>query len=146
MKKLYTLLFIFSFSHVYSQCYDDYYCLPFEDTTCQYHVIIDTTAFPDNVWRTGDALKPVLDPTACHSKVIITDLVNPYPVNNHSVFIIRNIATPADVYGFRTLAGDYYVQTDSLNDYGSIEISLDRGINWIDLHDPAFSSYFLWWT
>lgn len=146
MKILATLFLLLRFNCVYSQCSDDYYCLTFDDTTCEYHIAIDLAAFPNTIWQKEFTQKPVLDSTVCLTTVMITDSINPYPVNNHSVFTITNIATPADVFGFRTFAGDYYVQTDSLNDYGIIELSLDHGLTWIDIKDPAYSANFVWWT
>jgi len=147
MKKLAVLLFLLNFHNVYSQCYDDFYCLSFEDTICRYHVTIDTTHYLDNVWQIGKTHKSVLDSTVCPTNVIITDTANPYPVNNHSVFIITNRATTGDVFGFRMFSANYYVQTDSLKDYGTIELSLDKGITWIDLiKDTAYTNNFVWWT
>src|SRR5689334_19002015 len=147
MKKLAVLLFFLSFHNVYSQSYCETYCLSFEDTLCRTHLIIDTTAYPNNVWQIGKAQKSVLDSTVCTTNLIITDTVTPYPVNNHSVFTITNRATPGDVYGFRLFSGSYYVQTDSLKDYGTIELSLDKGVTWINLiNDTTYAANFVWWS
>jgi len=146
MKKFTFILFLLVSQKIYSQCYDASYCLDFEDTLCNYHVNIDTTIYPGNIFQIGSAHNPVLDSTFCSSVVIMTDTAMPYPVNNHSVFTIINQATSGDVFGFKMFSGSYYVQSDYLNDYGTMEISLDKGITWIDLMDSAYSNNFLWWT
>ena len=146
MKKLLFLIpFLFS-QNTFSQCYDAYYCIPFDDTTCTYHVSIDTVAYPGNIFQIGNSIKPVLDSTFCGTKVIITDTSNAYPVNNHSEFVITNIATSGDKFGFKIFSGTYYVQSDSGKDYGLMEISLDNGVTWYDLMDSTYSNNFMWWS
>lgn len=127
-------------------CYDQYYCLSFYDTICRYHLSIDTTN-TGNVWQIGIPQKPMLDSTACDTKALVTDSLNAYPVNNQSVFTITNLATSGDVYGFRMFSANYYVQTDSLHDFGKIELSLDKGINWIDIiNDTTYNNHFFWYS
>jgi len=128
-------------------CFDAYYCLTFDDTTCLYHLGIDTS-LSNNIWQVGVSHKPVLNFGSCSNLISIsTDTVNPYPVNNHSAFTITNIATSGDVFGFKMFSGSYAVQSDSLNDYGTIEISLDNGASWIDIiNDTVYSNYFMWFS
>lgn len=146
MKNFLAIILLLISENVYCQCYDAYYCITFDDTSCNYHVTIDTIGYPGNIFQIGNSQKAVLDSTVCSTVGIITDTTLPYPVNNHSVFTITNIATSGDVFGFKILSGNYYVQSDSLNDYGTIEISLDKGITWINMMDTAYSNNFLWWT
>ncbi len=145
-----TLLFftaIFGFTSLSAQtCYNEYYCLSFYDTVCMYHLSIDTSN-SNNIWQIGLTQKPMMDSTVCNTKAIVTDSLNAYPVNNQSVFTITNLATSGDYYGFRIFSVNYYVQSDSLNDFGKIELSLDKGINWIDIiNDSTYSNHFFWYT
>ena len=134
------------FSNVRAQCYDAYYCISFDDTLCNYHISIDTTQLTENIFQIGNVHKSFADSGECSTVVIVTDTVNAYPVNNHSAFTITNLATSGDVFGFKMFSGTYYVESDSLNDYGKMELSLDRGSTWYDLLDSAYSNFFLWWT
>lgn len=145
-----TILFFasfFCFTSLKAQsCYDGYYCLSFYDTICGYHLSIDTSN-TNNIWQIGVAQKSMMDLTDCNTKAIVTDSVHAYPVNNRSVFTITNLATGGDYYGFRIFSANYYVQSDSLNDFGKIELSLDKGINWIDIiNDTIYSNHFLWFS
>lgn len=91
---------------------------------------IDTTNL-NNIWQIGKPQKNVLNATFNPENVIITDTINPYPTNDTSSFIIKsNVAG-----GY--LAGWYYCHTDSLNDYGLIEISIDSGQTWINMLEDS---------
>ena len=147
MKKLIIVLFFINIHYLYSQlpCYN--YCLSFEDTLCLSHLNIDSVSFPENLWQIGKLQKTSFDHEPAFINVIVTDTVNPYPVNNHSVFTIRNTATMGDIYGCRMLHMQYNIQTDSIRDYGLIEFSPDNGRNWIDiLNDTLYSASFVWYS
>ncbi len=147
MKSLLFFTSFLSFTSLNAQfCFDQFYCLSFNDTICRYHLSIDTSN-TNNIWQIGLAQKSMMDLTACNTKTIVTDTLNAYPVNNRSVFTITNIATQGDYYGFKTFSANYYVQSDSLNDFGKIELSLDKGINWIDIiNDSTYSNHFFWYS
>ena len=147
MKTLIFFLSFFGFTSLNAQtCYDEFYCLDFYDTICDYHLSIDSST-NNNIWQIGMTQKPMMDLTACNTKAIVTDSLHAYPVNNHSVFTISNLATSGDYYGFRIFTASYYVQSDSLNDFGKIELSLDNGINWIDIiNDTIYSNHFSWYS
>ena len=146
MKTITTFLLIINVHFLFGQAPCDNYCLNFEDTTCLHNLVIDTTAFPQNIWQIGRPQKPSFDSAASPSNVIITDSIHPYPVNNYSVFIIRNMATMGDIYGFGMLQGEFNVQTDSLHDYGRMEFSPDNGTTWIDLINDTLYNTFIWYT
>lgn len=148
MKKILTILLFLNFHTLYSQtsCDDNYYNIDFEDTVCLYHIVIDTTSFPNNIWQIGRPQKPLFDSTAYPTNVIITDTVNPYPVNNTSVFYIRNLATYGDLYGVKMFQGYYKVQTDSLSDYGLMEFSPDNGTTWVDLFNDTVYNITTWYS
>ena len=106
----------------------------------QKFVTIDTVSNPNNSWQVGAPKKEFLSDALSLPNVIITDTINPYPVNDSSVFIISHEAS----YGFTLkhsaeLGGYYKVDTDSLNDFGKIEFSPDNGNLWVDLlHDTIY--------
>ena len=44
------------------------------------------------------------------------------------------------------LSGEYYVNSDSLTDFGLIEFSPDNGTTWIDLINDTTYANDLWWN
>ncbi|MCX6272287.1 MAG: T9SS type A sorting domain-containing protein [Bacteroidetes bacterium] len=144
MKRLITLFFLLNVQLLYSQSPCDNYWLNFEDTLCLSHLIIDTTAYPQNIWQIGRPQKPSFDSAYSFPNALITDTLNFYPANNNSVFIIRNTAALGDLYGCRMFQGLYNVQTDSLHDYGRIEFSPDNGTTWVDLINDTIYNAFIW--
>jgi len=146
MKKLIILLLIFNVNFLLAQknpC--ENYCLNFEDTLCMSHLKIDTSN-TQNLWQIGQPQKPVLNTAGSPVNVIITDTINPYPINNNSVFIIENIANLGDFYGLKMFIGRYNVQTDSLNDFGRIEFSPDNGALWVDVINDTVYNSFTWYS
>jgi len=100
-----------------------------------------------NIWQIGRSHKPLFSNYSKFSDVIITDTIHSYPINNHSVFIIKNRVTRGDIYGLRMFQGYYNVQTDSLRDFGKMEFSPDNGLTWIDMiNDTLQNSNFLWYS
>jgi hypothetical protein len=136
----------FSFQAV-AQCNDNWLTITFDDSNCLDRLFIDTVSNPANIWQIGKANKAFADTAICHTKAIITDTILPYPVNDTSVFIIKSIVTPGIYYDGRMFMGHYYVQTDSLKDYGKMEFSPNRGITWVDmLNDTSYAANFQWST
>jgi len=109
---------------------------------------IDSLSNPGNIWQIGTPHKGVINNAFSNPNVIITDTIDYYPPNDTSVFIFKHI----DQGGYSSphsaeLAGYYYVNSDSLKDYGTIEISLNQGASWINLiTDTIYSSYYHWFT
>jgi hypothetical protein len=147
MKQIITLFLLLNTQFLFSQSYcDQYLSISFDDTNCLSRVTIDTLSYHHNIWQIGTAQKSMMDPAACDTRVIVTDTMNPYPVNDTSVFIIRKQASMGIVYGCTMFNGRYYVQSDSLKDYGKIEFSPDRGQTWIDMiNDTAYNDVFQWY-
>ena len=136
----------------FAQWEDNYYTITFEDPSMFFHINIDTINHPNNSWHIGPPTKTVFTSANSLPNVIVTDLDNSYPPSDTSVFIIKNVA---DGGGFEwphtaILAGYYYVNSDTLTDFGSIEFSPDNGITWIDmindtvLIDSTSSMYWYW--
>jgi hypothetical protein len=108
--------------------------LNFEDTTYLHRVFIDTISNPNCIWQIGHPAKTIFNSAYSVPNVIVTDTLNPYPINDTSSFIITHIR-PGNFGGNESLLLDFYfkLNTDSLADYGIIEASLDNGTSWINL-------------
>jgi hypothetical protein len=147
MKNFLLILLLLNAEILFSQSNCESYCLTFDDTVCLSHLKMDTGAVPVNIWQIGKPHKTSIDTGTFFTKVIITDSLNPYPVNNHSSFTITNFASYGDVYGFKMFQGGYYSETDSLKDFGTIEFSPDNGITWIDLiNDTVYNASIIWYS
>ena len=149
MKKLYLSLIItfLNFSVSYGQLlcngsFPDEFDFDNSGTThANYWLQIDTVSNPNNIWQIGSPQKTVINSAHSAPNVIITDTVHSYPPNDTSVFIIKHLVD----YNVSVFAGYYNINTDSLRDYGTIEISPDDGTTWINLlTDVVYSSYIGW--
>jgi hypothetical protein len=146
MKKSLTILLIcLTSNQAFSQSWDGDYCLNFEDPFYLDHLVIDTVNYPENKWQLGHPNKVTFSNAYSEPNVIVTDSINFYPVNNTSSFIIKNLALDGIIYGLEFFSGVYYVQADSLNDYGLMEFSPDNGTTWIDMiNDTAYNLNINW--
>jgi hypothetical protein len=104
--------------------------------------IIDT-ADHSNPWQVGRPHKAVFDSVSAYSlpNVIITDTLNPFPPSDTSVFTIQYHSFFFSSWLF-SLNFSYKLDIDS-GDIAKIEISGDRGLNWIDplTEDTAYQFY-----
>lgn len=147
MKAFMTSLLLTVSTFLYAQTLCEDYCLNFDDTLCLSNLEIDTISYPQNIWQIGQPNKSPFDsvPNPFSPTVIVTDTSLYYPTNNQSVFYIRNVVTWGDYYGLKMFSGQYYVQSDSLNDFGRIDFSPDNGITWLDLFtDTSFNANIVW--
>lgn len=96
------------------------------DTTVVFLEIDTNNA--DNIWQVGPPQKTLFNQANSYANVISTDTMNTYPVNDTSSFTVTYYS-----YNCPSIFGQYYVDTDSLNDYGMIEISIDSGQTWINV-------------
>jgi hypothetical protein len=112
----------------------------FEDTSNLYRIEIDTS-LSNNIWQIGSPHKSVFITSYSLPNAIVTDTLNPYPVNNNSIFYYR---TSGD---FNTDAHDatlefwYKMDSDTLNDFGKVEISIDTGSTWYNLATGSWVVY-----
>ncbi len=114
---------------------DEDYLLNFEDTSSIHHLKIDTLTNTNNLWQVGSPQKTIFTNSFSTPNVIVTDTVNPYPTNDTSRFIIKNVVTG---YGWllnhtASIEGYYFVNSDTVSDYGMIEFSPNNGISWYDI-------------
>lgn len=115
--------------------------------SCQ-NLSIDTLSNPNNIWQIGPPQKVELNSAYSVPNVIITDTISPYPTNDTSYFEIKYPAQGGFEYGHTAEIDFYYwVDSDTLNDYGTIEFSPDNGQTWVNLvTDTAFMDSNDWYT
>lgn len=134
---------------IYGQ-YDGNYDIDFDDQYGLEYLFIDTISNQENIWQIGSPEKNSFDKAYSAPNAICTDLVNPYPVNDTSIFTLTNIANGGFENNYiAILAGKYKIDSDSLNDFGLIEFSPDNGHTWIDLiNDTIYlqKGCYEWWT
>lgn len=147
MKALIAVIILFSATYCFSQEYWDYN-ITFDDTTQFFRITIDTLSNPDNVWQIGPPQKTYFNGAYSIPNVMVTDTINSYPSNDTSVFIITHLAVDGFIWPHTVIVSGYYQSDcDSLNDFGLIEFSPDKGQTWIDLvNDTIYDDYFEWYT
>jgi hypothetical protein len=107
---------------------------------------------PGNLWQIGIPQKTWLGPAYSPPKAIVTDTINPYPPGNTSSFtfvIDSNSIYPWSGRLATYLSFIHKFDTDTINDYGMIEASIDGGVTWCDLSEPWCLEGYLggpsWW-
>ena len=128
----------------FGQLSDEWYDINFDSSLGLEHLNIDTISNPNNIWQIGSPQKTLFTNAYSSPNVIVTDTMNTYPTNDTSVFIITNVATGAGFEWPHTviLAGQYFVNSDTLTDYGKIEFSPDNGIRWIDMLNDTVDEWY----
>jgi hypothetical protein len=137
MKRLFTLFLILASINSYAQkTFGDLY--PVDSIFFEYNTLpyfIDQAPQPQDRWQVGHPSKTYFNTSWSLPLAIVTDTVNPYDVNLDCSFYF---SFPTGYYG-----GANYLQymhmfdTDTLDDYGSVEVSYDHGLNWKVLKDSG---------
>jgi hypothetical protein len=140
MKKILTILLTLLAINAHAQYY---WNESFEAPNDGYrsHFIMDTT-HSNNKWQIGRPHKVVFDSASAYSmpNVIVTDTLNPFPANDTSVFIIQHYYTSTHAL---TLDFMYKLDIDTgIN--ATLEISGDRGLNWINPITQDTTYMFYW--
>lgn len=120
------------------------YDLNFDKSINRNRLIIDS----NSIWQIAKPNKTTFNSANSIPNAIITDKDSTYPINDTSSFIIKNIARGKGFTYPHTviLYGKYFVDSDSLNDFGMIEFSHDNGNSWIDLiNDTLYMRNSWWW-
>jgi hypothetical protein len=105
----------------YSNSFDNYS----NDTTLSIGTEVN------NIWEIGSSTKGFFEGSNRATKPsIMTDTIDPYPINNISTFEIDFGNTFFRLYHMFVFQFDHKFQTDIGNDGGYIEISYDDGITW----------------
>ncbi|MCT4582966.1 MAG: T9SS type A sorting domain-containing protein [Flavobacteriales bacterium] len=96
---------------------------------------IDTSS--SNIWELGKPSKVLFDSAYSFNRVLITDSISNYPINNHSSFILiptdnygGTVPSPAGWADNMLVEFMYKIDSDSLLDGGYIEVSYDYGQSW----------------
>ena len=138
MKKLLLFLTLISLVNFANAQYSLF--INFEDTSTVKYVKIDTTNH-NNIWQIGRPSKTVFTSAYSIPNAIVTDTILPYPINNHSSFIIT-IKDPQWFQGSPSEL-DFFHQynTDSGKDGGYIDVSYNGGAKWKNiLYDSILTS------
>lgn len=149
MKQSVFLILTLCSTLMYGQYYGNYH-INFDNEYGLENLFIDTISNDNNIWEIGAPDKIVFDSAYSLPNAICTDTANSYPVNDTSVFLIRNLADG----GFEKthtviLGGRYKIDSDTLKDFGKIEFSPDNGVTWVDLlTDTVYSEKgcYDWWS
>jgi hypothetical protein len=136
---------------IYEFCFDQLInCADYNMSDPEPILTIDVNSNPTNIWQIGSPQKQVLSNAWSTPKVIITDSINSYPNNDTSSFTIECTAIQSSSsvsWTNFTLNFQYFVDSDTLSDFGMIEFSPDNGVTWIDLiNDPTYAQYLAWVT
>ncbi len=132
--------------NLYAQTYTDSICTDFDDSA----LFLTNLS---NSWQIGPPSKVVLNNSYSLVKSIITDTINTYPSNETSVFYA--VYAPDYIanylYWYFPFQIEFYhrFDSDSLTDFGSIELSKDGGSTWInglsteygDVNVPMYNSH-----
>lgn len=107
----------------------------FDDTAGLNRLFIDTTSNHNNIWQIGRPNKKFFTSAYSLPNAIVTDTLNPYPINDTSSFTIVHISSYGwgTNQGFVDIEGEYFVNSDTLTDHGYIEFSSDKGKTWSNL-------------
>ncbi len=111
--------------------------LDFDNAAYLDRVVIDTVSNPNNIWQIGNPDKTIFIGALSFTNAIVTDTINPYPINDTSSFTIIHIADMGWQYTYPNIYIDgwYFVNSDTLTDYGYIEFSPDNGNTWYSADD-----------
>jgi len=110
--------------------------------TFDFNTLPDSSVFyikPDtsqhrNLWQTGRVNKPFFTLGVPGNRALTTDTLLPYPAGNISSFTFRVINCPGIVpWGVYTDLSIYFsfsINSDTLRDGGTVEVSHDNGLTW----------------
>ena len=143
------LLMAFMPGLIYSQDlnYHDYF--PVDTVFFEYNNIpFQIQPTTENCWQVGRPSKTNFTNAYSPPLAIVTDTLNPYPVNSNSSF---SFVIPYNLvqYSFTTYFQFYHkYDTDTIQDFGTIEASYNGGSTWEVLKDsmcPNWSCVQLYW-
>lgn len=110
--------------------------------------VLDSTNYT-GCWQIGRPQKSTFDSASSYPNAIVTDTLNPYPVNDTSYFLFK-----IDVYHHNPIGGNWYIfsgiqfryklDIDS-GEIAKVEIATDSGKYWLNLLDLD-SAYDVYWN
>jgi len=139
MKLLFTLIASFIGFGVFGQyAFHETFEYPFDAYRANF--TIDTVNCSNNIWQIGKPQKTVFHGAYSSPNVIITDTLNPYPINDTSIFYLRTVGM---YHGLLSLIFYYRLDIDTLSS-AKIEVSGDVGLNWINPMTEDTTYMFYW--
>lgn len=142
MKKI-SLLFILLTNTMLLNAQDYYWGINFEAALYMDRLRIDSVSNPNCIWQIGEPDKTLFTEAYSVPNAIMTDLTNPVPPGNSSSFTLIHPRVRGSFHQF-TLYFSYELDGD-LTDYGTVEVSPDRGLNWVNIltEDSLYQIYWI---
>lgn len=123
------------------------YLMDFETETDSSLLFLNQLSNPGGTeWQIGQLNKGEMQGAYSQINVIVTDTIDFYGINDTVFFEVRQRHYSGFDWGNNGgIHGYYWVESDSLNDFGRIEVSLDNKQSWINiLEDTLYESSFYW--
>ena len=141
-----------NFINVCQDCFNIWHGFDFNSQwdSSFFYFYFDTTQ-SNNIWQVGTPGKTIFNSGYFNPKALVTDTVNPYPVNNISSFQFSVINCSWDNVG-NNCGGNYWgpyfsifhrIESDSGLDGGTIEVSHDNGVTWLNLIQDTINSPYI---
>ena len=119
----------------FGQTFDQYF--DGADTSSQDAVIIHLDTAATNLWQIGPPQKAIFDFAATLPNAIVTDTIANYPINNVSRFEAKVRNTWGN-WGILAVQWMQKLDTDSAQDGGIVEFSIDDGLTWENAHTNPY--------
>lgn len=142
MKKLLLILFLFGSillrsQNVYNQYFDGF------NTNPNTSIIVGIQTSSTNIWQIGKPQKTLFSSASTTPNVIVTDTINTYPINNVSSFTFAVKQTSPPIGFPYALQWKQKLDMDAGFDGGIIEVSMNSGNTWINVHNnPAIYQFY----
>ena len=146
MKKLILtslLALLWNITILHAQCNLTWGTINFEDSYTTAFVEIDS----NSIWQIGPPNKTLFTTAFSAPNTIVTDTLNPYPINDTSSFILKQIVSGQLDWVMQNwgayiagVDGYYFINSDTLTDYLQIEFSPDNGLRWFNLTKDSILS------
>lgn len=108
------------------------------DTSASSAIMIQLDTSSTNVWQIGKPQKSIFDSAATVPNAIVTDTLNPYPVNNVSRFSYQVQTFAFGPAGVLALQWKQKLDFDRDHDGGIIEFSVDSGQTWLNAFNTPY--------
>ncbi len=118
-------------------------CINFDDTNNYLLGLFDFPNDSTSIWQLGIPNKSNFNQAHSQPRAVVTDTLNSYPPNDTSSFYIR-IKPNGGIFGL--LAFNFKMDSDSLSDFGKIDLSFDNGITWQNAFDFNYQNGTSWFV
>jgi hypothetical protein len=146
MRNLFVFLFGFLFIPAvgFSQFKEYRICNSFDSTITR--ISIDTLG----AWEIGQPTKTVMNGSYSGENSIVTGLDSLYSANDTSIFYFTYASDydgyfPGEYLGYYTefeMEFKHRFITDSISDFGGVEMSIDGGVSWVDVLSSDYNSFY----